>query len=196
MGGCKKFRDTAALYAAGALMPGEHGRFAEHLSSCAQCRREVEAWIDFLEDVSGAERLPQPSAGEAARAAALALRRLGEESTEKRRPRWLPMSLPWAWNARFWAGAAACTLSLLLLLGGVLWHRLESRHAQPIRMTQETKLVPDEMDLVKHLDLLRDLETIERVVQTVDAPSRSGDRPGPGHGQGLRKSEERVTAHG
>ncbi|MBZ4658485.1 MAG: hypothetical protein JG766_408 [Desulfacinum sp.] len=194
MAGCRKFRDAAALYAAGALDPGERRAFADHLLGCPSCRNELESWKDFLQEVTQAGSVPSPSPREAARAAARVLRRLEGEAKGERRERrpWLPFR----WGGRIWAGAAACALALLLFLGGVLWHHLETMRPVTIRTAQERVLPPEERELIERLDLLRDLETIEKLVRTVDGERDKGESPSvPGSRQGFRQRNERKTGH-
>ncbi|MBC7359060.1 MAG: zf-HC2 domain-containing protein [Desulfacinum sp.] len=194
MAGCRKFRDAAALYAAGALDPGERRAFADHLLGCPSCRNELESWKDFLQEVTQAGSVPSPSPREAAWAVARLLRRLEEEGSDAGRKSRAGVSL--GRGGRVWAAAAACALALLLFLGGVLWHHSETMRPVAIRTAQERVLPPEERELIERLDLLRDLETIEKLVRSVDGERDKGEsRSVPGSRQGFRQRNERKTGH-
>ena len=44
-------------------------------------------------------------------------------------------------------------------------------------LASEAQLEPPDLDVVKHLDLLRDMDTIEKLIQIVDIPD-NGQTPG------------------
>ena len=44
-------------------------------------------------------------------------------------------------------------------------------------LASEPQLEPPDLDVVKHLDLLRDMDTIEKLIQIVDIPD-NGQAPG------------------
>lgn len=177
---CPEREEMLILDAAGELPAGRAAQeWAAHLLRCEGCRRE-RAELERL--FNGLRRgLPAPELGPARAEAVIAglQRKLRGERRPEARPfrRWIP------------AFAAACGL-LVAVAGGValkdrvftLWGGGDPLQAQ--------SLSDQEREIISNLDLLKNLGTIEKLVQVVD--EAGGEQPAPADGpetQGARRNE-------
>jgi hypothetical protein len=86
-------------------------------------------------------------------------------------------------------------LCLLLAFGAVLWYRAGDRFFQPGQVGEqraEMTLPNQDMDVIKNLDMLKDMETIRTLVQTIDHPDNTSQDPPmfPPDTQGTRGPNE------
>ena len=68
-------------------------------------------------------------------------------------------------------------LSLLLAFGAVLWYGSGDRFFQTGQTDEqraEMTLPKQDLDVIKNLDMLKDMETIRTLVQTIDEPNNTG----------------------
>jgi hypothetical protein len=174
--GCSHHSDTLMLDVLGEPMDLRLSRdWEHHLASCEACRREREQLVHVLGCV---RRVGEPPALSARGADALAnavgwrLRneRLKAHAAPRRR---LPL-----WRSL----AAACALLVVVVFG---YRAQEQFFPESVADLQD-------IEVIKHLDLLREMDTIEKLVEVVDldlTPGGPAAEPAPGsETQGSRDS--------
>lgn len=176
---CSHHSDTLMLDVLGEPMdPTLRRDWERHVASCEGCRREREQLANVLGCV---RRVGEPPALSARQAEAMAgtvgwrLRneRLKARETPRRRmPLWRPL-------------AAACALLVVVALG---YRAQEEFFPEPVADLQD-------IEVIKHLDLLREMDTIEKLVEVVDldlTPGGQAPEQAPGtETQGSRDSNGR-----
>jgi len=137
-----------------------------HLRACGGCRRERARMLQLLGKVREAGMPPELSATQVdAMAGAVGWRlrneRLARPQETDRRRRLIP------------ALAAACALLVVVAFG----YRFKDRWTGPEGSGEiSAELHAQDLDVIKHLDLLKDMDTIEKLIHVVDLPS-NGQAP-------------------
>jgi hypothetical protein len=156
---CRTQNETLMLDVLGELNdPRMRRGWEEHLRDCDNCRRERSRMLQLLGKVREAGMPPEFSAAQMdamARAVGWQLRneRLARPQETGRRLRLVP------------ALAAACALLVVVAFG----YRFKDRWAGPEGGGEITAELPaEDLDVIKHLDLLKDLDTIEKLIHVVD----------------------------
>ena len=159
---CRNQGDTLMLDVLGELNDSRlRGQWEEHLNGCAGCRRERDRMLRLIGNVRRTGTPPELTPDQAqAMADAVGWRlrneRLGRPEKESRRPRLIP------------ALAAACALFVVGILGYRLADRLFDREGSD-EITAELNV--QDLDVINHLDFLRNMDTIEKLIHVVDLPS-------------------------
>ncbi len=168
--------------------PGDPARrrlLDAHLRQCAPCRAEKERLTRLFAAARCAAAPPELLPAQVDRLSA-AVRRILEKKTSRGgwRP-WLvggfPRPLP----------ALALALVLVVAAGGGLRYFLDRPEA-PGAAERISEWSPRDIEVIRHLELLRDLETIEKIVHVVDlsdSPPGAPEGPedeGPKDGDDLR----------
>jgi len=143
-----------------------------HLASCSGCRTEKARMLHLLGRVRASGSPPELSDTEAQRMAGAVSREILNRPDRVSRPGWSFRPVP--------ALAAACVLIITAMAG--YWVQDSFFGAGRVAdLASETQLEPPDLDVVKHLDLLRDMDTIEKLIQIVDIPDNelSPGEPNP-----------------
>jgi hypothetical protein len=158
MQACRHQNETLMLDVLGELRDPQMRRdWEDHLKACGDCRRERLAMLSLLAKVKRAGMPPELSAEQAdamAKAVGWKLRneRIQPVRQGGRRFRFLPVC------------ASVCALIAVLFLG----YQLQDR---PVGgRDNEMAMMPQDLEVIQHLDLLKDMETIEKLIQVVDIP--------------------------
>jgi hypothetical protein len=165
MQACQHRNETLLLDVLGELGdPRMRRDWEEHLAGCDGCRRERAAMLSLLGKVKQAGMPPELSAEQAdamAKAVGWKLRneRIQPPRQTGRRFRFLPVF------------ASACAVIVVLFAGYLLQDRLSGR--------DNDVATSADLEVIKHLDLLKDMDTIEKLIQVVDIPD---DMPGTEQG--------------
>jgi len=164
---CRNQNETLMLDVLGELNDFRMRRAWEaHLRACDRCRGERARMLQLLGKMREAGAPPELSAAQAdAMAGAVGWRlrneRLARLQKGDRRLRWVP------------ALAAACALLVVAVFG----YQLKDRWTRPEGGGGiSAELHAEDLDVIKHLDLLKDMDTIEKLVHVVDLPS-NGQKP-------------------
>jgi hypothetical protein len=164
---CRNQNETLMLDVLGELHdPSVRRMWEEHLSACGGCRRERARMLQLLGKVREAGMPPElPAARADSMAAAVGWRlrneRLVRSEKTGRRFRLVP------------ALAAGCALMLMVFVG----YRLQDRLLGPEGESDMTaELQPQDFEVIKLLDLLMDMDTIEKLIHVVDLPA-NGQAP-------------------
>lgn len=165
MQACQHRNETLLLDVLGELSdPRMRRDWEDHLAQCDGCRRERAAMLSLLGKVTQAGMPPELSAEQAdamAKAVGWKLRneRIQPSRLTGRRFRFLPVF------------ASACAVIVVLFVGYQLQDRLWDGD-NDVAMSAD-------LEVIKHLDLLKDMDTIEKLIQVVDIPD---DMPGTEQG--------------
>jgi predicted anti-sigma-YlaC factor YlaD len=169
MQACRNLNETLMLDVMGELTDLRARRdWEKHLDDCDGCRRERAQMIQLLGKLKKAGTPPELPADRAAAMAnhvgwRLRNERIGHQSKTGRRFRLVPVL------------AAACALIVIGLIG----YRMQNRFfdaGSGSDLTAGLQLPQQDLEVIKHLDLLKDMDTIEKLVHVVDA-SGNGQAP-------------------
>lgn len=174
MSTCRNRRDTLWLDLYGELNPAERAEWARHLERCGPCREEKERaakMVDLIQEGSptpipppdGAERFIQ---GVEFKNVLAGKRRPGSRIGSR---------MPWAGallSPRPSPSLIAVAACLLLFIGGVIGlHRFTSSGAPSLlgNPPETTAILNDEeAEVIRNLDLLQEMDAIQKLVQRVD----------------------------
>jgi hypothetical protein len=176
---CTDRNEQVMLDVYGELDAGARSALEDHLSSCADCRREKESLTAMLGQVRQAMVPPPLSMRDSAAMVRKVQDRLAvfrlpgglRQPVKKKRVSWIP------------AFAAACVLVLVAIFVG---YERSGNIAQPVaqRIDISQKLPENEEEIVKNLDLLKNFNTLEKLSQVVD--DSAGRNPSDTHNQGTQ----------
>ena len=176
---CTDRNEQVMLDVYGELDAGARSALEDHLSTCADCRREKESLTAMLGQVRQAMVSPPLSMQDSAAMVRkvqdrLAVSRLPggrRQPVKEKRVLWIP------------ALAAACVLVLVAIFVG---YERSGNIAQPVaqRIDISQKLPENEEEIVKNLDLLKNFNTLEKLSQVVD--DSAGRNPSETHNQGTQ----------
>jgi hypothetical protein len=176
MQACRQQNEILMLDVLGELNDPQLRRgWKEHLKACDGCRRERASMLSLLGKVKHAAMPPELSAEQAdamAKAIGWKLRNERSQTVQAtgRRFRFLPVF------------ASACAIIVVLFTGYQLQDRFWGRDS-------ETAMSAD-LEVIQHLDLLKDMETIEKLMQVVDVPDNMPDtEQGAPETQGMHRDE-------
>lgn len=164
---CPTFEEELLLQAAGEPPgdPARRGALETHLRECAACRAERER-LGLL--FAAARRAGTPPALSPVQVGLLsaAVRR----DLEKKRSRSRVWRMPWVggWIPRPLPAVAAALVLLALTVGGVRFFL--DRAEAPGEAEIASEWGPRDLEVIRHLELLRELDTIEKLVHVVDLP--------------------------
>jgi hypothetical protein len=171
---CKDYHESLMLDVMGEPDPENRGHWDNHLHGCGSCRSERTRLMRLLEVMKKSAIPPELSETEVERFAQRITWTLRNEKIQaglKQQPRATAVR-------RIPAMAAFC---LLLAFGAVLWYRAGDRFFQTGQTDEqraEMALPKQDLDVIRNLDMLKDMETIRTLVQTIDEPNNtSKDSP-------------------
>jgi hypothetical protein len=178
---CRNHHETLMLDAMGELNDHRLRRtWKAHLEACAPCRAERQRLVRLLATMRAAAVPPELSGAESGRMAGRVLSGLRPTS-----PR--PVSLGWRWRMAP-AMVAAGLMVIVAAAGYYLQDRFfESEKTADLRI--EDQLPSQDAEVIKQLDFLRTMDTIEKLVHVVDLDSPPEGTPAgeePSHTQGAR----------
>lgn len=163
----------------GELDAGARSALEDHLSTCADCRREKESLTAMLGQVRQAMVPPPLSMQDSAamirkvqgRLAVFHLPGGRRQPVKEKRALWIP------------ALAAACVLVFVAIFVG---YERSGTIAQPVAQGIDIsqKLPENEEEIVKNLDLLKNFNTLEKLSQVVD--DSAGRNPSETNNQGTQ----------
>jgi hypothetical protein len=167
MQACRNHNETLMLDVLDELTdPRVRRDWEGHLASCSGCRSEKTRMLRLLGQVRVSGSPPELSGVEAQRMAGAVSREIRNQPD--RVSGWSFKLVP--------ALAAACVLIITVMTG--YWLQDSFFGAGRVGdLASEPQLEPPDLDVVKHLDLLRDMDTIEKLIQIVDIPD-NGQTPG------------------
>jgi hypothetical protein len=174
---CKDYHESLILDVMGEPDPENRKPWENHLDRCGACRSERTRLMSLLGEMrksANPPELPETVVDGFAQHISWTLRNEKIQAGLKQQPRASVFR-------RIPAMAAFC---LLLAFGAVLWYRAGDRFFQPGQVDDqraEMTLPKQDLDVIENLDMLRDLETIRTLVQTIDHPNNTSQDPAMFH---------------
>lgn len=168
---CPDHKETIWLDVYGELRPHERPAWEKHLETCEGCRREREELALWLQRVKANMPSPALSQEEADALASSIARKLKREQEE----RWWRKPLLGTPNRLIPALATACVLIVVLGWLGMKGFRNPFSMRSISHLNSEKQVVAGDLDVVKNLELLEEMDTLQKLVQLVD----HGNRPSP-----------------
>jgi hypothetical protein len=170
---CKEFHESLMLDLLGEPDPEKRKQWEKHLDGCGPCRLERTRLLRLIGKLKKSANPPELSETEVARFAQDISWKLSNEKLQaglKQQPR----------ATRLRRIPAMVALCILLAFGTLLWYRagdhfFESGQVDDQRA--EMALPKQDLDVIRNLDMLKDMETIRTLVQTIDKPTTGRDSP-------------------
>ncbi len=162
---CRHHNETLMLDVLDELTdPRVRRDWEDHLTSCSGCRTEKARMLHLLGQVRASGSPPELSDAETQRMA-------GAVSRETHnRPGRVSRS---GWSFRLVPALAAASVLIITVMAGY-WLQDSFFGARRVAdLAAVPQLDAPDLDVVKHLDLLRDMDTIEKLIQIVDIPDNS-----------------------
>jgi anti-sigma factor RsiW len=182
MQACRNQNEILMLDALGELNdPRMRSDWEDHLKACGACRRERARVLNLLGKVKHAGMPPELSAEQADAMAKTISWKLRNEriKTFKETPRWF----------RFRPMLAAACAVILVVMAGYYFKERHSDSAKEMAMVTEF-MPPQDLEVIKHLDLLKDMDTIEKLIHVVDIPENgTGTEQDASETQGMYPDE-------
>jgi anti-sigma factor RsiW len=169
MKACPDHKETLWLDVFGELEPHERPAWEKHLEACESCRREREQLAIVLQRVRASMPSPALSREEADAFASTIARKLKQER-EQTWWRKRPFGMPHRFIPAF---AAACVLIVALGWFGMKDLRGHFSMKSISHLNSGKQVLPGDLDVVKNLELLEEMDTLHKLVQMVD----HGNRP-------------------
>lgn len=183
MQACRDQNEVLMLDALGELNdPRMRRDWESHLTACEGCRRERARMLDLLSKVKHAGMPPELSDRQAdamAQAIGWKLRneRIKPFRESPRRFRFIPVL------------ATACAI-IVVVLGGYRLQQYLSGSGSEMEMSADLML-PEDLEIIKNFDLLKDMDTIEKLMHVVDIPDNGPETEegAPEETQGMHRDE-------
>jgi anti-sigma factor RsiW len=164
MKSCREYKETLWLDVYGELSPEDRPSWGEHLKKCEACRREREQLVNFLQHLREVSPSPTLSPVKAETLTASIKRKLRGRQ-EKRS--W-PTRLLGAPNRLVPALAAACILIVLFGWLGVKEFSAPESAQNASNLKLQEQVLANDLEIVRNLELLEEMETIQKLVKVVD----------------------------
>jgi len=158
---CPEHEETLWLDVCGELDPNERPAWEKHLEVCENCRREREYLALMLQTVRVNTPSPILSREETLALASSIARKLREERKET----WWRKRLFGIPNSLVPALTAACIL--IVALGWFSMKGLRSPSSMT-HLNSEERILAKDLDIIRNLDMLEEMDTLQRLVQVVD----------------------------
>lgn len=184
---CPDFVERLLLDVYGELDSRNHSEWLAHLGSCNACTEERMRLLRLLEKVKEIMTPPALSAGETE-----GLVRAVREETRS-----LKKQVLWQWFGKPWrltpALATVCALLALIIFltpgtFDTVLHKFRASGQESME-----GINGEDMEVIRNLDLLKQMDTVQKLVQTLDEPENSSP-PVPEKNpdiQGSMKDEKR-----
>jgi hypothetical protein len=189
MNSCPEYKDALLLDIHGELDSESRSRWRLHLDACAACREERLRTMRLMGRLREVMNPPPLSWGDS-EALAKAVRAQISGSPSKR------SHAGWQWLARPWrvgpALATACLFAAIVSIWsfGAFDSFLSRERIGGKDPLQEMR--PEDAEIIRNLDLLRQMDWVEKLVRTLDDPDEDPPSPeGTTNTQGMTTHEKR-----
>ena len=166
MSACESQKSSIILDVYGDLNVEERARLKKHLEICAGCRQERQQMLGLIGKIKTAIPSRELSTTEAKKMTNTIIWKL----SRARSLNWWSQILAYRPSRLIPAVAAA---SIMIVIAGILGYNtfLANDQLQPTASIQSEQLSSQDLEIIKNLDLLRDMEAIQKLVQAVDQSS-------------------------
>ncbi|WAC06250.1 MAG: hypothetical protein OS130_08205 [Thermodesulfobacteriota bacterium] len=161
---CSDYQETLLLDVYGELNLVERRVWENHLSTCEHCRKEKEQLLRLLKTIKNALPTPTLSPDKIAEHVRVIQRKLKEEA-----------NLPWWRKARFHlpqrlipALTTACVLLIIISWFGLKEFKKFDMLSTSPQTTSEEQINRDDLEVVKNLEFLKEMEDVEKLVKHLD----------------------------
>ena len=186
---CPEHKETLLLGIYGELDSESSARWQIHLDACRACREERFRMLGLVGSLREVMSPPPLSWGESEALTRAVRIRLGRGRAN--RGHW-----GWQWLARPWrigpALATACLFAAIVSIWslGAFDSFLSRERTGAKDVMQEIR--PEDAEIISNLDLLRQLDSVEKLVRTLDGPDEESPPPeGTTNTQGMTTHEKR-----
>jgi hypothetical protein len=190
MNDCPEYKEILLLDIYGELDSESRSKWQSHLKKCGVCQEERSRMMRLMGKMKGVMS-PPPIALRDTEGLVKAVR---AEVRQSKQPgiRW-----PWEWLSRPWrigpALATACVFAAIISIWSL--GTFDSFFGRdPISgkdFLQEMR--PEEAEIIRNLDFLEHMDSVEKLVQTLDEPEEDPPAPeGTSNTQGMIDHEKRV----
>lgn len=164
MGKCSKEKQKLLLDVHGALDDYDRVELETHLSACRDCRNERERLLALLGEIREASEPPELCAAETNALVEAVRGRLKPE--------------PKGWSQKLFSGsrlsfipvaAAAC---LVVIASFLAYRTLTTDRGIGGPTQQQYQVTRQDLEVIRHLELLRNMDTIQKLVNIVDENDR------------------------
>jgi len=182
---CSKMKRDLLLYIHGALDDRDRAELESHLRECKDCRDERARLTALLGRIRETSQPQELSASETDEIVSGVHRRL------KAKPAgWLKHVFSGSHFPLIPVAAAAC-MAVIVSLFAYQTFNTERRLGNPAQ--QQQQLTQQEVEIIRHLDLLRNMDTIQRLVQIVDETDK--DEPGGDSAMEIRRIRHKYRSY-
>ena len=161
---CSDYQEMLLLDVYGELNPAERRVWENHLSTCEHCRKEKEQLLRLLQTIKTALPAPTLSPDKIAEHVRSIQWKLREEA-----------NLPWWRKVRFHlpqrlipALTTACLLLIIVSWFGLKEFRKFGILSTSPQTTSEEQINRNDLEVVKNLDFLKEMEDVEKLVKHLD----------------------------
>jgi hypothetical protein len=163
MSACEDQKSTIMLYVYDELNAQERQRLEQHLEICEGCRKEKLHMLGMIRRIKTTMKPPKLSVTEA------------KEMTNT-----ITWKLNRTPNLKWWSPIFACRPSrvipalaaaiILIVIASIIGYKTFTVDTQfsPTASIQAEQLSAQELEIIQNLDLLRDMEALQKLVQAVD----------------------------
>lgn len=190
MNGCPEYKEILFLDVYGELDSESRSEWESHLSACAVCKEEhfrMLRLVERMKEVMSPPPLAQKDSDRMVKAV-----RGGVRQSDGRKIRG-----GWQWLIRPWragpAIATACVFAAIISIWSLgTFDSFFSRD----RISGKDSLQgmrPEDAEIINHLDLLKQMDSVEKLVHTLDEPEEEPPAPeATSNNQGMIAHEKRV----
>ena len=166
MSACESQKSSIMLDVYGDLSVAERARLKQHLEICEGCRRERQQMLGLIGTIKTAIPSRDLSTTEAKKMTNTIIWKLNRA----RSLNWWSQILAYSPSRLIPAVAAA---GILIVIAGVLGYNifLADDQLRPTASIQAEQLSSQDLEIIKNLDLLKDMEAIQKLVQAVGQSS-------------------------
>jgi len=161
MDACREYQETLLLDVYGELGYKERADWEQHLAGCLGCREERQKMLRFLDRIKGSSLPPELSPE---KASALSWAVKGTLSSRDARSRWRDRPAPFPARAMAAVTAGCCVVVLSGWLA-LKWFQAPSQLPGP---APEIQLSQKDLEVIRNLELLEELETLRKLVHVID----------------------------
>jgi len=175
MENCAKYQEALYLEVYGELNPADYPDWEKHLRSCEHCRKERESLHQFLQTVKQTIPTPLLSSEQIKRQVRLIQEKLQEEKDLSWQEKWRRVLFP-----KF-APAVATVCVVLIIISWLGWKEFKKFevNSPSFPTTLEKQIDRNDLEVIKHLEFLKEMDEVEKLVRLLDKPGNSLPSPYP-----------------
>jgi len=188
MNSCPEYKEILFLDIYGELDSVSRSKWQAHLKECAVCRNEHTKMLNLVGRVKET-MTPPPLTGAESRLLTKAVRAEMIQGRERK-----PKA---GWFSQHWrvtpALATACVFAAIISIWSLGTFDSFLNKERTVGKDYSQSIRAEDMEIIKNLDLLTQMDSVERLVHTLDEPEEDPPMPEPdSKTQGMTKNDKRV----